>query len=244
MRVWDSVRRSLALLHPAPRAQDPTPRTQGLPKHAAAARAHLPAITKRCTEVATSALPRRTLGVVGASRVPPLPDTDFHPLSDLQSGMIGHALRSSGNSVYFQQFILKLHARFLGGSRAMAKGMGGKWCGGTMLRTRIHIDDRGHLFQSFAPEVTLEFEHRDLRDLPPSEQIERIEEFLEGDRRRGFEFASDCLSRWQHFTLGEQTCWLVWSSHHAILDGRFPRLELLKEVGADATRRWVDRSRR
>lgn len=143
--------------------------------------------------------------------------------------MVGKGATIPGNSFYFQQFILKLRASLdlVRWERAWREVVSRH----EVLRTRISTDEKGHFVQSFPQDGEVEFDCRDLRHLPPAEKHTWIEEYLEADRRRGFDFARDRLTRWHHFILGEEASWLVWTSHHAILDGR-SRMEVLEEVFA------------
>src|SRR5262249_44504589 len=68
-----------------------------------------------------------------------------------------------------------------------------------------------------------------------------LESYLEADRRRGFELTEAPLMRLALFWVAEADYQLVWTSHHAILDGR-SRLVVLKELFAlyEAFRRGQD----
>lgn len=158
-----------------------------------------------------------------------VPETDYQPLTSLQSGMIGHARASSGNSVYIQQFILKFTSALdlERWERAWSEVIHAQ----EVLRTRLAEDDRGQLLQAFPADSNVEFEISDLSGLSPAVQQARLAEFLASDLRRGFDLATDTLSRWHHFIFGDAASCLVWTSHHAILDGR-SRMAILEEVGA------------
>ncbi|MEZ0387842.1 MAG: amino acid adenylation domain-containing protein [Verrucomicrobium sp.] len=147
----------------------------------------------------------------------------------MQSAMLFHSLRSPGLGAYVQQFIIKLHepldvARFESAWRHVIKRH-------EVLRTRICTDSAGNFVQYFTGQAELEFEIRDLRYLSKSDQTKQIEEFLATDRRQGFDIANGNLSRFHLLVLGEVLSQFVWTSHHAILDGR-SRREVLQEVFA------------
>ena len=57
------------------------------------------------------------------------------------------------------------------------------------------------------------------RELAAQEQRVRLQEFVQSDRARGFEFDQPPLMRVTLIRLGETEHQVVWSQHHALLDG-------------------------
>src|SRR6185503_16594755 len=47
-----------------------------------------------------------------------------------------------------------------------------------------------------------------------------VGEFLRKDRQRGFEFDSGALMRITMLRTAEHTCTIIWTTHHALIDGR------------------------
>src|SRR5262249_19972197 len=64
------------------------------------------------------------------------------------------------------------------------------------------------------------WEMRDWRGSAVAEQERRIAEYLVADRRRGFDMARAPLLRFALFRCGEAKNLLIWTFHHALLDGR------------------------
>ena len=62
-------------------------------------------------------------------------------------------------------------------------------------------------------------EYQDWRGLTPAEQDERLTAYLGSDRRRGFVPSQPPLSRLTLVRLGENVHQLIWSIHHAVIDG-------------------------
>ena len=66
----------------------------------------------------------------------------------------------------------------------------------------------------------------------PSLQCQAYDEWLRQDRRRGFDFSTPPLSRIALFRFGPIDHRLVWTFHHALLDGRSHRLVLEEAFAA------------
>ena len=77
----------------------------------------------------------------------------------------------------------------------------------------------------------LPIEENDWRDLSVTEHEARLNNYLDVDQRRGFEFSEPPLMRLALFQLAKSDYRFVWTSHHALLDGR-SRLLIVKEVFA------------
>jgi amino acid adenylation domain-containing protein len=110
-----------------------------------------------------------------------------------------------------------------------------------VLRTSFRWEGLDEPVQAVAPHVDVPVETHDWRGLLPGEQGRRLAEFLEADRRRGFELDRAPLLRVTHLRLGEVDNRLVWTCHPALVDRR-SHLLLLKEVFAfyDAFRQGHD----
>ncbi|HEY8224191.1 MAG TPA: amino acid adenylation domain-containing protein, partial [Pyrinomonadaceae bacterium] len=71
--------------------------------------------------------------------------------------------------------------------------------------------------------------NEDWRHKRQDEQTKSLSDYLESDRRRGFSLHEVPLMRLALFRLGEAEYQLVWTFHHALMDGRSHHL-VLKEV--------------
>jgi hypothetical protein len=73
-------------------------------------------------------------------------------------------------------------------------------------------------------------EEQDWRGIDAAEREERLRLYVDADRRRGFEVGEQTpLMRLAVFRMDEADYRLVWTSHHALLDGR-SRLRVLSEL--------------
>ncbi|PYS79818.1 MAG: non-ribosomal peptide synthetase, partial [Acidobacteria bacterium] len=150
-----------------------------------------------------------------------------YQLSPMQQGMLFHTLLARHSGVYIQQLCCGLHevlnvAAFVAAwERATERH--------AVLRTSFRWDGVEGPLQLVHKRVEIPFERHDWRGLGPEEQERRLDEHVEQDRRRGFEPEQAPLMRLALFRMAEADYRLVWTSHHALLDGR-SRLLLLEEV--------------
>lgn len=101
-----------------------------------------------------------------------------------------------------------------------------------VLRTRFRWEGVEAPLQEVPPAVNLAWTECDWSLLGAAEQEGLFEQFLHADRRRGFTLEQAPLLRVALLRLGAESCRLLWTFHHAILDGRcYPAL--LQEVFAD-----------
>jgi amino acid adenylation domain-containing protein len=152
-----------------------------------------------------------------------------YDVSSMQAGMLFHSLYSGQTGVYVQQMVATLDheldsAAFL---RAWSKVVERH----DIFRTSFHWGDDGKLFQTVHRTVELHFLQEDWRGLAVSEQARRLESYLEKDKTDGFELGEPPLMRLALFALGNNCHKLVWTNHHALLDGR-SRVLVIKELFA------------
>jgi amino acid adenylation domain-containing protein len=100
----------------------------------------------------------------------------------------------------------------------------------TVLRTCFVWDgEGGEPEQHVISEVVVPWAEYDWIDVPAAERDERLGLWLADDRRRGFNVAEPPLIRVALFQLGDELYELVWTFHHALLDG-YSMVSVLREV--------------
>src|ERR1044072_526772 len=87
----------------------------------------------------------------------------------------------------------------------------------SILRTAFVWKNQDEPLQCVLREVNLEISRHDWRALPEKEQ--RLQIFLEEDRRRCFKLTKPPLMRLTLFQMGDDEYQLVWTHHHIVLDG-------------------------
>jgi non-ribosomal peptide synthase protein (TIGR01720 family) len=143
---------------------------------------------------------------------------DIYPLSPLQSGMLFHCLSAPEWGLYMEQLSCTIDAPTFDGDtfRQAWVRLAERH---PVLRTGFLWDGLAEPLQVVHREVSLEWNQQDWRDLPESAVEDRMEAFLEEDRRRGFELKSPPLMRLAFIRLSEQSYRLIWSHHHLLIDG-------------------------
>lgn len=142
---------------------------------------------------------------------------DAFPLTPVQQGMLFHTLLDPEAGHYVEQFVCGLRGELdLGALRQAWHRLIERH---PMLRCSIHWTDDGRPYQVIHRGVAPLVEYHDWRGLDETARDDRLARFLAEDRRAGFDPAIPPLSRLTLVRTGEQTHELVWSFHHAALDG-------------------------
>ena len=148
---------------------------------------------------------------------------DIYTLSPLQQGMLFHALHSPESGAYVVQTCIRFGAALGPAERAALEQ---SWQQVVdrhpVLRTAFEWLELDAPVQVVYAPFPLTWEHHDWRGLPAAEQAERLAEHLRIDRRRGFDLSTPPLLRLALIQLGSpgaETSQLLWTHHHAILDG-------------------------
>ena len=114
-----------------------------------------------------------------------------------------------------------------------------------VLRTSIDLEHPDGPTQHVHAACSLEVATLDWRALDDAEQERALEEWLAVDRSRGLDLADPCASRVTLIDMGPDRSTMVWTFHHALLDGRsfatvleevLGRLDELVESGTMAPR--------
>jgi hypothetical protein len=164
------------------------------------------------------------------------PSEESYPLSPLQEGMLYHHLASQDQGVDVVQLVVSLRETIdiaqlkLAWERVIARH--------AVLRTSFRWNTSVEPKQIVHPSILLPCQEYNWVNIPRAGREKYLAAFLEEDRRRGIQM--DCaplwrlaLVRWESDELS-----LVWTFHHAVLDGR-SFLTVVREVFAlyDASKR-------
>ncbi|HEX7978161.1 MAG TPA: amino acid adenylation domain-containing protein, partial [Gemmatimonadaceae bacterium] len=150
-----------------------------------------------------------------------------YPLTPLQQGMVVHNLLDAASGVDVEQ--LECVLREAVDARALRAAWEYVTARHDVLRTSFRRDDVGASVQDVYAISPLEWVEQDWRGVPADQFASRFERFLEEDRRRGFDLSALPLQRFVLLRTADDEWRLVWTFHHAILDGR-SFLILLEEV--------------
>ena len=147
----------------------------------------------------------------------------------MQQGMLFHSLYAPQSGVYVQQVVGTLHHDL--DVPAFREAWQKIILRHSVLRVSFRWEGLETPVQEVHPEAELPFERQDWTSHSESERAEKLEDFLEADRCRGFDFTEAPLMRLSLFGCGENEFQFVWTFHHAVLDGRSFSM-VLKEVFA------------
>ncbi|HSE19255.1 MAG TPA: amino acid adenylation domain-containing protein [Pyrinomonadaceae bacterium] len=152
-----------------------------------------------------------------------------YKLAPLQQGMLFHSLLAPDAALYVQQLVCLLHHPV--NATALERAWQSVMDRYSVLRTGFRWEGLEEPVQEVRAGVRLLLDTEDWTSLSSAQQREKLDAFLEEDRRKGFDFTNAPLLRLKLFRFQEDDYCLVWTSHHALMDGR-SRLRLLKEVFA------------
>jgi non-ribosomal peptide synthase protein (TIGR01720 family) len=142
---------------------------------------------------------------------------DIYPLAPMQEGMLLHTLMSAGSELYCEQGTYELEGWLdaLALRRAWQQVMDRH----AILRTRFCWEALDRPLQVVEKKLALPWEEEDWSEKPREDHGPRLEELLKADRKRGLELRRAPLMRMRLVRLGEESHRLLWSFHHALLDG-------------------------
>ncbi len=152
-----------------------------------------------------------------------------YPLSPMQQGMLFHGFDRREPGVDVQQVLCTLAEtldveQFVGAWKLVVDRY-------DILRTCFEWEGRAEPLQRVHRFVDLPVQSIDVSDLPPTGHRERIAALMADDRAAGFDLSAAPLMRLAVIRCGPSSYQVLWTFHHAILDGRsFPIL--LREVFA------------
>ena len=149
------------------------------------------------------------------------------PLSPMQQGMLFHHLKEPHAGIDIEQLVVHL-PDVLDIPRLEAAW---QWLvqRHDILRAQFAWEGVNEPRQEVLSAVPVPFVLAYTNGLSESEQLERLNSFLNADRLRGFELSCAPMLRLTLFQWDEASFSLVWTFHHALLDGRCYPI-LLREV--------------
>jgi len=148
-----------------------------------------------------------------------------YTLSPMQQGMLMRGLHESGT--YVQQLVCDLR------ENVNVPALHGAWqevvkCH-DVLRTAFRWEGIPEPVQDVYGNIEVVWRNYDWSNLEPARQDQGLDEFLLNDRSKAFEVTKPLLTRWACFKLSDKHYRLVWTFHHALLDGR-SHFMVLQEV--------------
>jgi natural product biosynthesis luciferase-like monooxygenase protein len=145
----------------------------------------------------------------------------WYRLAPIQEGMLFHHIQDGHSGVDIEQLACTFDQAVDAGSlRDACQKLVDRH---DVLRTSFHWESLAQPMQRVSSGVEPFFSTTDLTALSSEAQRAHLDGFLEEDRRAGFALDTPPLCRFSLFQLSGAAFQLVWTFHHAILDGRsFP----------------------
>lgn len=135
-----------------------------------------------------------------------------YPLSPMQQGMLFHSLYDSASDVYVNQLSWDFYGKL--NIPAFARAWQQVINRHSVLRTAFVWENLKEPLQIVGQYVKLDWEEQDWQNFPSAQQPKRLEDFLNTDRKRGFELSKAPLMRLIAIKLDESHHHFVLSNHH------------------------------
>ncbi|AIQ12433.1 non-ribosomal peptide synthetase [Paenibacillus durus] len=141
----------------------------------------------------------------------------IYPLTNMQQGMIFHAMEDTNSTAYFQQTVMDIQG-FVD-AEALQHSFNEIMSRHEALRASFeyrHVEEPRQIIIRHRDVV---FEWMDLRTMDSIQSVAAIEEYLKQDKGKGFDLSREALMRVALFHKDDSSYTLVWSHHHILLDG-------------------------
>ncbi|MDJ0767172.1 MAG: amino acid adenylation domain-containing protein [Ilumatobacter sp.] len=158
---------------------------------------------------------------------------DIYPMAPTQAGMVFHTVADPERSAYTVQVVTTLRGPIV--VTALERAWQSMIDRHDILRTAFVWERIGQPLQVVRRTATVDFAIVELAANDEAGRTAELERLLEADRRRGFDLDSVPSSRVRLVTSGADDPTMVWSFHHAMLDGWSAQIvlsELLDAYGA------------
>jgi amino acid adenylation domain-containing protein/non-ribosomal peptide synthase protein (TIGR01720 family) len=142
---------------------------------------------------------------------------DFYPVTPLQEGMLFHSLYTPEQAFYLVQSCFEINGPLEANVLSQAWAQASERYG--VLRSSFKWRASGAPVQVEWDEFDPEWGLQDWRDLAEDRARERLRDLMDADRLRGLDVTVEPLMRFQLIRVTDSRHWLLWTHHHALLDG-------------------------
>lgn len=140
-----------------------------------------------------------------------------YPLSAMQEGILFHYLMDKTSHNYILQMSVKIQGDF--DPEICKKSMELLFHKYECMRTLFLTGTLERPVQVVLKERKCEVRMIDLSNMTDASQADEIAIFKRKDLKRGFDLEKDPLFRTAIFQLSKKCCYMLWTTHHIILDG-------------------------
>lgn len=156
-----------------------------------------------------------------------------HALTPLQLGMIYESVMAGRPDINLEQLVIHMDDEAFD-MAAMQSAWDALTARHDALRSRFLWEGRDSPVQEVLPRIAVKMDAADWRDRDRAAQDAQLADWLRKDRARGVELDRAPAWRLSWIRLGARRSVLIWTFHHAMLDGR-SFTALLREVLEDYT---------
>ncbi|MGH8967384.1 MAG: condensation domain-containing protein, partial [Actinomycetes bacterium] len=142
---------------------------------------------------------------------------DVYPLTPMQAGMVFHALSQGDQGVYFEQAMFVLDG--VSDPRVLSAAWQHVVDHTPVLRSRMVWEGVETPLQVVAREASVPVSYLDWTHLSPGQRHDELTRLLDSDRAQGLDVGTAPLLRLVIATLSDTEVQVVWTFHHALLDG-------------------------
>ena len=153
-----------------------------------------------------------------------------YPVAPMQLAMLLQSQRDPGAGLYVQQYVCTLREPLR--VAELHDAWGRLAARHSVLRTSFHLDASPEPLQRVHPRVRVPWAEQDWRGMPEEAREEAMRTFLREDRSTPFHPEDAPLTRLTLLRMEDEVYRLVWTSHHALMDGH-ARAILLRELFED-----------
>lgn len=141
---------------------------------------------------------------------------DIYPVSQVEQGMIYSSMLNMQEPVYYDQFLFQLHIgnyeQFKDGILAMVRRH-------AILRTRYYVKSFSQPVKVVLESVPLPLNYENITGFSETQKKEYINCFIETDQQIRLQFDDELFWRLKIFQTDATAYTILWSFHHAMLDG-------------------------
>ncbi|MCP1426503.1 bacitracin synthase 3 [Paenibacillus xylanexedens] len=141
----------------------------------------------------------------------------IYPLTNMQQGMLFHAMEDETSTAYFQQTVMEIRGEV--NPDYLQSSFNELMNRHEALRASFMHQDLEEPRQVIMQNLTIEFEFKDWTALEAHHSAAQLETFSQQDKARSFRLDTQPLMRAALFRTTDQSYTLVWSHHHILLDG-------------------------
>ncbi|MCP5050490.1 MAG: hypothetical protein GY940_25220, partial [bacterium] len=156
--------------------------------------------------------------IIAENKLPVDQVSDIYPMSDIQKGMVYHSLQDPGEALYHDQFVYQLSYPHFD-SKKLKKAMAFMVEKHPILRTAFDLTQFSSEVQIVYRYISIDIPHRDISNMANDQQENHLKQWMITNRQVAFDIRFPPLWSMNTFTLDPANIVLVWTFHHAILDG-------------------------